>query len=59
MENFTHESTTNLKHLWGSNTYEELYTENYNEQNQGTLKHRQVCPLRIKTQGTNFWKNDQ
>ena len=62
MEDFIHECTQNIKHLLGSNTYEILYTENYNEQNQGAWNHEDVCPLCIKTRrcnGTKFWKNDQ
>lgn len=35
MEDFIHERIKNIKHLWGSNTYKILYTEIYNEGNQG------------------------
>lgn len=62
MEDFIHERIKNIIHLWGSNTYEILYTEIYNEQNQGAWKHGDVCSLYTKTQhckGTKFWKNDQ
>lgn len=62
MEDFIHEPIKNIIHLWGSNTYEILYTEIYNERNQGAWKHGDVCSLYTKTQhckGTKFWKNDQ